>query len=127
LHLDLDRAHVVIAVERLVGAERGREQPPLRDAIGKFKVVALAEEFAFLLFVGDLARLFFFALFAGGVFLFSLGEAPMYGAAIFELDLALLDLRFLDFELGQSPLGHADGEARRGERGNRSRQHQALR
>ena len=51
----------------------------------------------------------------------------MHGAAIFELDLALFDLGFLDFELGQSRFGHADGEACRGKRGSRSRQRQALR
>ena len=40
----------------------------------------------------------------------------MHGAAIFELELALFDLGFLDFELGEGRFGHANGEARRGER-----------
>ena len=34
----------------------------------------------------------------------------MHGAAIFELLLALLDLSFLDFELGVGRLDRADGE-----------------
>ena len=40
----------------------------------------------------------------------------MHGAAIFELELALFDLGFLDFEFGEGRFGHAHGEARRGER-----------
>ena len=59
-----------------------------------FEIVALAER-AFLVLFGALPGSRFFAA----------GEAPMIGAAIFELDLALLDPGFLDFELGEDRLG----------------------
>jgi hypothetical protein len=51
----------------------------------------------------------------------------MEGAAIFGFDPSLLYAGFLDFELGQSRFRRADDKACRGERGNRSRQRQALR
>ena len=50
-----------------------------------------------------------------------LRHAPMIGAAIFELDLALLDPRFLDLELSQDRLGAGQCQPRRRNGGNRQR------
>ena len=112
-----------MSVQRLVGAERGGEQNPLGDAVLEFEVVALPEELAFFL----LLERSFLVVVLLGLFPFGLGKAPMDGAAIFELDLALLDLGFLDFEFGQSRLGGADRQPKCRQRRNRSRQHQVLR
>ena len=59
--------------------------------------MALPEELAFFLL---LERSFFVAVLLG-LFPFGLGKARMDGAAIFELGLALLDLKFLNLELGK--------------------------
>ena len=67
--------------------------------------MALAKGSLLLFFLGRGSLILFLA----GVFSFSLGEAPMDGAAIFELLLALLDGGFLDFEFGESRFAGADG------------------
>ena len=69
--------------------------------------MALPEEFAFFFLLEGTAFLALLGLLALGSW-----EAPMDGAAIFELDLALLDPRFLDFEFGQSRLRVAPRSAR---------------
>ena len=51
----------------------------------------------------------------------------MDGAAIFELDLALLDLGFLDLEFGEGRFRGAYGKSKRCQRRERGRQHQVLR
>ncbi len=56
-----------------------------------------------------------------------LGETPMHGTAIFELDLALLDPRFLDFEFGQSHIRGDDCQPKGCQPRGRSGQRQALR
>jgi hypothetical protein len=50
----------------------------------------------------------------------------MIGAAIFELDLALLDPGFLDFELSQDLLGAGQRQPRRRNGGNRHSAGQVL-
>jgi hypothetical protein len=57
----------------------------------------LPEEFAFFLLLEGTALALFPGLLALGSW-----EATMDGAAIFELDLALLDLGFLDLEFGRA-------------------------
>jgi len=48
------------------------------------------------------------------------------GAAIFDLDFALLDVRFLDFELSQDRLGAGQCQPRRRNGGNRHSTGQVL-
>jgi hypothetical protein len=62
--------------------------------------MALAKRSLLLFFPRRASLLFFLA----GIFSLSPGEAPMDGAAIFELLLALLDGWFLDLEFGESRL-----------------------
>jgi len=72
----------------------------------EFEVVTLPDELAFLF------------LFQGPAFPCLLGrlslgprEAPMHGAAIFELGRTLLDSSLLDLEFSQSRRGGGQGEA----------------
>jgi hypothetical protein len=122
LRLELDPAQIEIAIERLVGRERTRDQETLGEAVFDFEVVALTEEFAFFLLLGSTALV----LVVPGVLALGLWEAVVDGAAIFELDLALLDSRFLDFEFSQRPrvARHHPGQ---GQRKRPDKQPQALR
>jgi hypothetical protein len=106
LRLELDRVDLPIKPGRHRGAERGRDHPPVGDAHLHLEIVALAErDFLVLL---------------------DLRQAPMIGAAIFELDLALLDPGFLDFELSQDRLGAGQCQPRRRNGGNRHSTGQVL-
>jgi hypothetical protein len=96
LRLELDTTQGKIGVEGLVGRERARDQKTLGETVFDFKVVALTEEFALFLLLGGTALALFLGVLALGFW-----EAVMDRAAIFELDLALLDPRFLDFEFGE--------------------------
>jgi len=123
LQLELHRAQREVLVERLIGGERGGEQPPIGQAVGKLEIMALAQGSLLLFFLGRGSLILFLA----GVFSFSLGEAPMDGAAIFELLLALLDGGFLDFEFGESRFAGADGQTGSRQRGSRRCQRQTPR
>src|SRR5262245_4255195 len=111
LRLELDPAQIEIVIERLVGRESTRDQEALSEAVFNFEVVALPEEFAFVLLLGGTAR----ALFVLGLLALGLWEAIMDRAAIFEFDLALLDSRFLDFEFGEGSCitRHQPGQSQR--------------
>ena len=108
-----DRAQIEVLIERLVGAERGGEQPAVGDSVLELEIVALAERPLFLVLLYGILLI---PAAVGGVLFLLLGEAPMHGAAIFELLLALLDLGFLDFELGEGRLDRADGQTCRCQR-----------
>ena len=84
--------------------------------------MALPEELAFF-FLLDVTVL---VGFVAGVLALLFGEAVVDGAAIFELDLALLDPGFLDFELSQDRLGAGQRQPRRRDGGNRHSKGQVL-
>src|SRR4029077_18222946 len=78
LALDLHRACLQIFVKRLVETASYLNEKPVVDAHLQLNLMALDE------IVSVLVRVGYFR------------HAPMIGAAIFDLDLALLDPRFLD-------------------------------
>jgi hypothetical protein len=106
LRLELDTLREPAAALGYDCAQGRRDHPPIGDAYLHLEIVALAE------------RDFFVLL--------DLRQAPMIGAAIFELDLALLDPGLLDFELGQDRLGAGQCQPRRRKGENRRSAGQVL-
>jgi len=99
------------------------ENRPIGQAVGKLEIMALAKGSLLLFFLSRGSVILLLA----GILSFSLGEAPMDGAAIFELLLALLDGGFLDFEFGESRFAGADGQTGSRQRGSRRCQRQTPR
>jgi len=97
-----------VLAKRLIEAACHLNQEPIVDAHLQFELVALHEIVSILVFVGRFRH------------------APVIGAAIFELDLALFDIRFLDLELDQGGLGVSQGQPRRRNGGDRQHRRQVL-
>ena len=82
--------------------------------------MALAEEFALLFVIVDCGA------FGRGRLFLTLREAPVNGATIFDLDLTLFDLRFLNLVLGKSGSRNGYGQASGRNGGQRGRPYETA-